>query len=90
MQIQWERLEEGGIGFGQLEKVMVAKRVISASGRVTNLLEVLWGRLVSKAKAYKCRLVVPAGLQRRLIQDEQLIVVVTVLKDGLPDNYPGF
>ena len=33
--------------------------------------EVLWGRLVSKMKAYKCRLVVPAGLQRRLIQGEQ-------------------
>ena len=33
---------------------MVAKRVISACARVTNLLEVLWGRLVSKVKAYKC------------------------------------
>ena len=50
---------------------MVAKRVISACAWVTNLLEVLWGRLVSKVKAYKCRLVVPAGLQRRLIQGEQ-------------------
>ena len=48
---------------------MVAKRVISACARVTNLLEVLWGRLVSKVKAYKCRLVVPAGLQRRELRN---------------------
>ena len=44
---------------------MVAKRVISACARVTNLLEVMWGRLVSKVKAYKCRLVGPAGLNCR-------------------------
>ena len=64
----WKRVE---LAFGQLKKVMVAKRVISACARVTNLLEVLWSRLVSKVKAYKCRLVVPAGLQRCLIQGEQ-------------------
>ena len=43
--IQRWRLEKGGIGFGQLEKVMVAKRVINACARVTNLLEVWWGDL---------------------------------------------
>ena len=53
MQIQRWRLEEGGIGFGQLKKVMVVKRVISACARVpvTNLLEVLWSRLVCQVKA---------------------------------------
>ena len=53
------------------EKFVVAKRVISASARVINLLEVLWSRQVCKVKVYKCRLAMPVGLQRRLIQGEQ-------------------
>ena len=50
------RLEEGGIGFGQLKKVMVAKRVSSACARVTNLLEVLWDCVVCQVKATSAKI----------------------------------
>ena len=53
--IQRWRLEKGGIGFGQLKKVMVAKRVINACARVTNVLEVWWGPRSAGEQPCACR-----------------------------------